>query len=128
MSETTYNLRRIFKSAITSQNVIKELSQLDDIIIDCGGGVVLDPENISHLKKNGFVIYLATSPEVVYNRTKDEGHRPLLLVDDPMVKIKELLNKRQSFYEQAGFTVNTDERSVDEVCEEIISIVRGDVE
>ncbi len=41
------------------KEVVKDASKENGIILDCGGGVVLDPENITHLKKNGLIFYLS---------------------------------------------------------------------
>jgi len=48
--------------------VVAEVAGKKGVIIDCGGGVVLDPENVSNLKKGGIVFYLAASAEVIFAR------------------------------------------------------------
>jgi len=108
------------------KDIIAQLSKLKGSIIDCGGGVVLDPENISNLKRNGVVLYLSATVETIYNRIKDDDSRPLLNVEDPKAVISDLLDKRQSFYEQANFIVNTDNRSIASICDEIINIFNSD--
>jgi len=45
--------------------VIKEVASLDNYVISSGGGVVLREENMTALKKNGFIICLSASPEVM---------------------------------------------------------------
>ena len=50
--------------------VIKEISNRRDIIIDCGGGVVLTQENLKLLKTHGIVFHLQASPEVIFERIK----------------------------------------------------------
>jgi len=107
------------------KEVVTQVSQQENLIIDCGGGVVLDPENIAHLKKQGDVFYLKASPEEIYQRIKSETHRPLLHADDPKKVIEELLAKRESFYEQADYIIDTNGRSMDVVCQEIIALVKN---
>ncbi len=107
------------------KEVVNSVSQKTKVIIDCGGGIVLDPENISNLKKRGIVIYLSATPESIFSRVKDHTHRPLLNVDDPMRVIIDLLGKRQPFYEQANYIINTDNRSIQDVCLEIINILKS---
>ena len=58
------------------KEIIKEISDQSGMIIDCGGGVVMDDENMANLKKNGHVIYLSASPESIYNNIKNRSHRP----------------------------------------------------
>ena len=103
---------------------VKELAAKQGIIIDCGGGVVLNPENIRLLKKNGMVFYLKASAEVIYERVKREKHRPLLQVDNPLEKIKALILERQALYEQADFIVDANDKSVSVPVEEILKKVR----
>ncbi len=106
------------------QAVVAEVSQQNDLIVDCGGGVVLNPENLSALKKSGSVFYLQASPEVIYQRTKNEKHRPLLNTPDPLATIRELLVQREEFYRQADFTIDANDPSVEPVCREIIRIMK----
>ncbi|HPN87861.1 MAG TPA: shikimate kinase [Candidatus Omnitrophota bacterium] len=104
--------------------IVEEISQQKNLIIDCGGGVVINPENIENLKKKGVLVYLSASPEIIYKRIKQETHRPLLQTDNPQEKIKELLNARQSFYQKADFTIDTDQKTPEEICQEIIRFLK----
>ena len=103
--------------------VVGELSQQENLVIDCGGGVVLREKNMAALKGGGVVVYLKTSPDVVYARVKDDTHRPLLNVEDPVKVIEDLLTKRAEFYAQADHEVLTDGKTAEEVAEEIVEIV-----
>ena len=94
------------------------------LVIDCGGGVVLNPENMAALKSSGVVIYLKTSPEVIYERIRHETHRPLLKGEDPQQKIQELLKQRAARYAQADYTVETDGKSPEQVAEEVVKIFK----
>ena len=104
-------------------DIIKEVSLRQGIIIDCGGGVVLRKENLSHLKSNGIVFYLQATPEVIYERIKNEGHRPLLKVPDPLGCIKELYNQRLPLYNQADFTIDANSASIEGPVVEILKRV-----
>ena len=105
------------------REVVRDVSRKKNVIIDCGGGIVLDPENLSDLKKTGILIHLSVSPEVIYTRVKVQKHRPLLKVPDPKSKIKELLTVRLPLYEQADHTVDVNDKTIEEICQEIIAIV-----
>jgi len=89
--------------------VIKEMQDLKEtFVLSTGGGAVLKPENIKALKKIGTVIHLKTSPSVIFKRLLDNKTRPLLRVDNPEEKIKELLESRACAYHDCNFTVETD--------------------
>ena len=108
---------------MVEKEVVKEVSEKSDQVVDTGGGVVLDSENMDALRKNGIIICLWADPQAVYDRTYKQGHRPLLNVDDPMEKIKELLDHRKPFYERADFRVDTTKIDLDTVVKEIERIV-----
>ena len=104
------------------KEVIKEVASRDDQVIDAGGGVVLDSENVDTLKKTGIMVCLWAQPKTIYERTREYGHRPLLNVEDPEGKIKELLDYRRPFYEKADHHIDTTELNIDEIVNRIRKI------
>jgi shikimate kinase len=104
------------------RSVIAQVSQEKDVVIDCGGGIVLQEENIVNLKRNGVIVYLKASVDVLHARTKNATHRPLLKVSDPKAKIEELLLQREPFYKQADYTIDTSMKTVDEVVNDILRL------
>ena len=107
------------------KDVVGDVSERTGIIVDCGGGVVLDPENMENLKKNGTVFFLSAPPERIYNNIKEQKHRPLLNVEDPQAKIGELLSARQSFYEKADIIIDAD-KSIDLIAEDILKVIQDE--
>ncbi len=103
--------------------VIAEISERDGQVVDAGGGAVLDGDNLRAMGENGIIICLWADPRTIYDRTKKHGHRPLLNVEDPMGKIKELLDERRPFYEKADFHVDTALSDPDAVVEQVKRIV-----
>jgi shikimate kinase len=103
------------------KEILKQIALHDKQIVSCGGGVVTDEENIEKMKKTGIVICLEASAEVIYERIKNHGHRPLLNVAKPREKIEQLLQKRKSFYRKADFSIDTSKLNVEEVAQEIIN-------
>lgn len=106
------------------KEMVKEVSGLEGLVIACGGGVVLDNENLDNLKKSGSVIYLKATLEVIFKRTKGYKHRPLLNVEEPEKKIGELLKFREPLYLKAGHTIDTSCLDVEGVVEEILKIIK----
>ncbi len=100
---------------------LKEISRKDNLVVSCGGGIVIDQANIDLMKQKGRIICLAASIEKILERTKNNPHRPLLNVDDPQAKIKYLLEQRQDKYAQADLTIDTTQLTVEQVVEKIIS-------
>ncbi len=106
------------------KQMVKQVSQGQNQVIACGGGVVIEKENIENLKKAGALIYLRASPEVLFNRIKGQTHRPLLKVDDQRKKIDELLKFRAALYTQADYTIDTSNLSVEDVVSKILEIIK----
>jgi len=100
----------------------KEVAGRKDAVIACGGGLVLNKINIDRLRKECIIVYLTASPAVILRRTSgDKNERPLLIVPDRALQIRELLRFRRPFYEQAAdIKIDTSRRGVSSVAEQII--------
>lgn len=103
-------------------NVIDELSSLSNIVLSTGGGCVETPEVREFLKQRGVVIYMEVTLETQLNRLKKDKKRPLLQGDNPQEVLIKLWKEREPYYENiTDFTVITDNRSVRDVCTDILS-------
>lgn len=105
-------------------DVIKRISDIENAVISTGGGAVLKEENLNNLKKRGIIFCLSATPETILKRTINNNTRPLLQVENPLEKIKELLNIRRPFYEKADFIIDTENRSPFEIADEIIKKIK----
>ena len=77
--------------------------------------------NVEEMKKNGKVILLTASPETIYERVKDSNDRPVLNGRKNVKGISELMEQRREKYEAAAdIVVNTDGRTVLQVCEDLV--------
>ena len=108
------------------KEILKEIASCSNLVVSCGGGVIVDEENLKILKETGIVICLKAKPSIIYERTKKTKERPLLNVPDPLKKIKELLARRAPFYAKADYFVNTSTLTPEEVSEEIIKILKNE--
>ncbi len=88
-------------------------------IVACGGGMVTQPGMIDLLKKRGLVACLFASAETIYSRTCMSTQRPLLKVENPRQRIKDLLHEREPLYLQAGICIATDHRRMSEVAAQV---------
>jgi len=106
------------------KKLVKELVRKEGVVVSCGGGTFVDPENIALLKKTGTVVCLTSTPEKILERTKRYVHRPLLQVADPLGRIRELLEARRPLYEKAHHMIDADQLSVEETAEAILDAIR----
>ena len=83
--------------------------------------MAINPANVVKIREIGLVVYLSASPETIYQRVKEDAGRPLLKDNMDVEFISGLLSKREGFYEGAAdIRVETDGKSVFEVCQEIL--------
>lgn len=105
--------------------MIRKLSENKNSIISTGGGAVLKQENMELLRINGVIVCLMATPETVLKRTSNNSDRPLLQVENPFKRIKELLNFRKPFYEKADIMIDTEGKTPLQIAEEIIEKVKN---
>lgn len=104
------------------KNIIDEISATKNTIILCGGGVVLNQENIPKLRENGKTILLKAQPITIYHRVKEDHSRPLLKGRMSLETIEKLLKEREEAYAtSADLTIETDGKMVEEITSEIIT-------
>ena len=102
------------------EKIVAEFVNRTKTVIATGGGSPTNPKNLASLKKHALVVCLWSSPEKIWERVKNQTHRPLLHDADPQKKIRELLAAREPFYKQADVLLNTDIRSVREVAQQVV--------
>ncbi len=107
---------------------LKELlDSADNQIISVGGGLPVREENRPLLRQLGRVVYLKASPETVYERLKEDTTRPLLQVEDPLERIRTLMNARQEAYTGcADVVIDVSDKSFDEIIAQICGFDKED--
>ena len=87
-----------------------------------GGGLVTDREGQARphywghrerLRQHSHVFYLRSSPDELYRRLRHDTQRPLLQVQDPLAKLRDLYRDRDPLYRRtAHFVVESVRPSV----------------
>lgn len=96
----------------------------ENCVISTGGGIVKSSRNLEHMAQTGFIVYLATSFDVIDDRLKFDVSRPLWNENKP--KQKQLYKTREVLYLScAQLIVQTDNKSVDAVALEIKSYIES---
>ncbi|MDD3360568.1 MAG: shikimate kinase [Hespellia sp.] len=99
-----------------------DLQKKTNTVISCGGGAALRERNVAEMKKNGRVVLLTANPETILHRVKDSDDRPILNGNKNIDFISVLMEKRREQYEKAAdVVIHTDNKSVMEICEELIT-------
>jgi len=103
--------------------LVQELSQRQQLVIGCGGGVVLNPDNVHDFTSSGTVIGLHASADMVLSRVAKTNHRPLLEQDDKAQAIRSLLEKRLPLYRALPNPIDTDGKTPEQVGREILALL-----
>ena len=102
-------------------NLLIEMQSHKNAVISCGGGAALRERNVAEMKKNGRVVLLTATPETIYERVKDSNDRPVLNGRKNVKGISELMEQRREKYEAAAdIVINTDDKTVLQICEELV--------
>lgn len=101
--------------------LLAELASQENLVISCGGGAAMRDQNVEEMKKNGKIVLLTASPKVIYERVKDGDDRPVLKGRKTIRGISELMEQRRGKYEAAAdIVIHTDDKTVSEICEELV--------
>lgn len=108
-----------FRDAET--NLVIEIQSEENKVVSCGGGVVLREKNVEEMKKSGKIVLLNAKPETILERVKADDNRPLLHGNKNVEFISNMMEQRRLKYEGAAdFVVQTDGKTADVICKEII--------
>ena len=106
------------------KKILKEVSTQKKFVVACGGGVVLDKDNIKLMKKTGILVTLSATSQVILKRVSASLRRPLLNVKDQRKRIELLLKMRQPYYMQANKVIDTSSLTIKQVAVKIYKILK----
>jgi shikimate kinase len=109
------------------KEVTHEIALRDNQVIACGGGTILDDNNLNILGRNSTLILLTADPEIILKRVKTDGSRPLLNVENKTGQIERLLKNRYPRYIRAAdLIVDTSKSTPADVADDILSVIQGE--
>lgn len=101
--------------------LLSKYSKEQNIVLSLGGGTMAFDRNLTLLKNTGKIVYLKSSPEMIYQRIKNKIDRPifrdLVLSDNPkphqfIERIEKYLSQREPYYSQADIHIDTDHSNI----------------
>ena len=105
--------------------LVKEIQHKDNQVVSCGGGIVLRTQNVDTMRSAGTIVCLTAKPETILERVKDDDARPLLKGNKNLTFINEMMEKRRDKYEcAADIIVETDGKTIAEICDEIVAYMK----
>lgn len=109
----------VFRAAETA--AIKTLSEMDGIIISCGGGLVKRPENIAYLQQNGKIFFLNRDLEAIAGSV-DKTSRPLL--NSAEDRLTQLYRERMPLYlKYSDYAIPVNE-DFDQTAAQIVRLIK----
>lgn len=101
--------------------IIQDIAKKNNIIISCGGGVVIKSKNIDLLKQNGKIFWLQVSITTLLKRIGHDKNRPSLTGKPQKEDMEETLKNRYDLYKNAAdVIIDTEKLSKKEVAQKII--------
>jgi shikimate dehydrogenase len=101
------------------KDILNQEINRTNVVVSCGGGVVIFEENRRILKENAVTVWLYNSIETSVKRGND-CTRPLLNVDDPVETARKLFDNRKGYYaDAADIMVNTENKQVETIVHKI---------
>ncbi len=106
------------------------LMDADPSVVATGGGAVLHAGNRELLRTRSTCVYLNAPTELLWKRLRRDRRRPLLQVDDPEARLRQLAAEREPLYrEAAAIVVDVNglsfDRIVDTVLDRVMSASRS---
>ena len=110
-------VKEIFATAGEETTILKELTSMDPLLVSCGGGVVLRPENRAILKESGYVVYLKVTADEAASRISDLSTRPLF---NDLTAARAIIEARLPLYEEvADVVIDTAGKGVAAIAREV---------
>ena len=128
-------IRRIFAEDgepafrdLERQTISRLLKENDRLVVAAGGGAILNERTRSDMQAAGPVVWLTASVDTILTRTESDAttaqRRPDLTPDGGRREVESVLAERLPLYsEAADVVVDTDDRSVEEIVEQITRAV-----
>ena len=118
---------------IYEEEAIARLIKISEsCIISLGGGALISQNNLSLVLRNGYLVYIKSSPEEIWKRIKHSTRRPLLRHEndewsrqDYINRINELLIQREVGYQKANIIIERDGKEAEEVVKILIEKIKS---
>jgi shikimate kinase len=106
-------------------NAVKQVSDAEKQVVATGGGAVIREDNRKLLRKSGIIVNLQASLEVICSRLNNDSERPLLKDLNSTEQLTKLLEQREQYYADADIRIDTTDKKVEDVVDEILNHLKG---
>jgi len=103
---------------------IFQLQSDSDAVIAVGGGSLIDPRNLTHLKKVGQLVYLKTNFDVVKERIL-QGEIPSFVdAKNPIISLHQIYQERVALFESIeAFSMDSSQLNTEEMIRQLSAMI-----
>ncbi len=94
-------------------------------VLSTGGGAYIDPETRALMRAKAVTVWLRAELDVLYDRVRKRGHRPLLRQGDPREVLARLMAQRYPIYAEADIVVDSTAQPAERTTEQVIEALRA---
>src|SRR5438105_3146748 len=103
--------------------VIARLLEGGTQVIATGGGAFMNADTRATISAKGISVWLKADFDVLMRRIKRRNDRPLLQIDDPEAKLRELIDLRYPTYALADLTVQSRDVVHEKIVDEMVAVL-----
>ena len=106
------------------RRVIERLLDGPMHVLSTGGGAYMNGRTRTLMRDKAITVWLRADLDVLFDRVKRRGHRPLLQQGDPKDVLLRLMDERYPVYAEADITVESTAQPAERTTEQVIDALR----
>lgn len=106
------------------RRVISRLLEGPPHVLSTGGGAYIDEETRALMRRKAITVWLRADLDVLYERVRRRGHRPLLRQGEPREVLERLMQQRYPIYAEADIVVESTAQPAERTTEQVVEALR----
>jgi shikimate kinase len=106
------------------RDAVRAACAAEPVVLVPGGGWAAQAGEMDAVREASCIVYLKCQPGTAAKRAEQGEVRPLLTAEDPVARMRTLLEEREPYYNKAEHSVITDNKAVDAVAAEVAQVAR----
>ncbi len=94
-------------------------------VIATGGGTLMNPGVADLVREKAFSLWFRADPDLILNRTAQQGGRPLLSGPEPEKVLHDLMEKRYPVYAGADLVIDVKDVPAEQTLHEVVEALYG---
>ncbi len=105
------------------ERVIRRLLKGGPMVLSTGGGAFINDRTRGVIKRRALSVWLRADLDVLWERVRKRGHRPLLKTENPRQTLSDLLDARYPIYGEADLVVRSRDVPKETIAGEVLDAV-----